>query len=371
PGPGGGSKVKLPQTAKTSNSPANAGGKHSGGKRRTSSEDSSLEPDLAELSLDDGSSLALGAEASNTFDLLPSPSSPVLREPRRYSVKDSVCQGKRNLASAGPHTELVKDPSSGEQAESEGQDDYQMYYPSAASEEGAEQGEGGCPDGNPEEELDIFDGIKPLEQEGRMEILFASAEALHAHGYSNEACHLAVELAKDLLANPPDLKVEQAQSKGKKSKVSTSRQTQVATSTLSKAAFLLPVLSEWPEHHNLAFSVGMFSLELQRPPASTKALEVKLAYQESEIVALLKKIPLGAVEMNAIRDRAEQLRDGSFCDYRPVLPLMLASFIFDVLCTPGQPPSRNRNNEMPGDEELGFEAAVAALGMIFECLCFC
>lgn len=53
------------------------------------------------------------------------------------------------------------------------------------------------------------------------------------------------------------------------------------------------------------------------------------------MVALLKKIPLGLVEMSAIRERAEQLRDGSFCDYRPVLPLMLASFIFDVLCTPG------------------------------------
>uniref|UniRef100_A0A4W4F0X2 SWIM-type domain-containing protein n=1 Tax=Electrophorus electricus TaxID=8005 RepID=A0A4W4F0X2_ELEEL len=174
---------------------------------------------------------------------------------------------------------------------------------------------------------------------------------------------------QDLLANPPDLKVEQPQTKGKKSKVSTSRQTQVATSTLSKAAFLLTVLSERLEFHNLAFRTGMFSLELQRPPASTKALEVKLAYQESEVVALLKKIPLGVVEMAAIRDRAEQLRDGNFCDYRPVLPLMLASFIFDVLCTPvvsptgSRPPSRNRNNEMPGDEELGFEAAVAALGM--------
>lgn len=30
-----------------------------------------------------------------------------------------------------------------------------------------------------------------------------------------------------------------------------------------------------------------------------------------------------------------------------------------------RPPSRNWNNEMPGDEELGFEAAVAALGKIF------
>lgn len=54
------------------------------------------------------------------------------------------------------------------------------------------------------------------------------------------------------------------------------------------------------------------------------------------MVALLKKIPLGVMEMSAIRERAEQLRDGNFCDYRPVLPLMLASFIFDVLCTPGK-----------------------------------
>lgn len=62
---------------------------------------------------------------------------------------------------------------------------------------------------------------------------------------------------------------------------------------------------------------------------------MKLAYQESEIVALLKKIPLVTNEMNTIRGRAEELREGTLCDYRPVLPLMLASFIFDVLCTPG------------------------------------
>lgn len=56
--------------------------------------------------------------------------------------------------------------------------------------------------------------------------------------------------------------------------MSTTRQTQVATNTLSKAAFFLTVLSERTELHNLAFNTGMFSLELQRPPASTKALEV-------------------------------------------------------------------------------------------------
>uniref|UniRef100_A0A3B4ACJ1 SWIM-type domain-containing protein n=1 Tax=Periophthalmus magnuspinnatus TaxID=409849 RepID=A0A3B4ACJ1_9GOBI len=370
------------------------GGKHSSNKRRTSSEDSSLEPDMAELNLDDGCSLALGAEASNTFEFLPPPPemlpspSPLLREPQSISESGSISVKKEDvdpalLASStekpGPVPTASKPPvdqreagasggrgAGGGEDPTMGDDDYQAYYLSAASEEGTDRQ---LVESHQDDEPDIFAGIKPLEQEGRMEVVFACAEALHAHGYSNEACRLAVELARDLLANPPDLKVEQPQTKGKKSKVSTSRQTQTATNTLSKTAFLLTVLSERPELHNLAFCTGMFSLELQRPPASTKALEVKLAYQESEIVALLKKIPLGLVEMSTIRERAEQLRDGNFCDYRPVLPLMLASFIFDVLCTPvvsptgSRPPSRNRNNEMPGDEELGFEAAVAALGM--------
>ncbi|XP_077093312.1 zinc finger SWIM domain-containing protein 8 isoform X4 [Siphateles boraxobius] len=442
--PSAGSKAKLTQSNKGScGSSSGVSGKHPGAKRRTSSEDSSLEPDMAELSLDDGSSLALGAEACNTFDFLPPPPemlpspSPLLREPLKYtsgnvskerafetkhvahaampSATDAhACFSKESstatpvvvamekevdadLDETGGDEDPVDDalpcaslPSQAQRgrregdgsgasgapgpqaaeaaagADAVGEDDYQAYYLSAASEEGADRG---VADGNHEEEPDIFAGIKPLEQEGRMEVLFACAEALYAHGYSNDACRLAVELARDLLANPPDLKVEQPQTKGKKSKVSTSKQTQVATNTLSKVAFLLTVLSERLELHNLAFNTGMFSLELQRPPASTKALEVKLAYQESEVVALLKKIPLGLVEMTSIRDRAEQLRDGNFCDYRPVLPLMLASFIFDVLCTPvvsptgSRPPSRNRNNEMPGDEELGFEAAVAALGM--------
>ncbi|XP_056251151.1 zinc finger SWIM domain-containing protein 8 isoform X3 [Seriola aureovittata] len=482
PGSSSGGKLKLTQGGGKGASVGGpgggaglAGGKHASAKRRTSSEDSSLEPDLAELSLDDGCSLALGAEASNTFEFLPPPPemlpspSPLLRDSRKYSsssggkmfeakrvshssaplpaaepappcfpAKETVVvvmdmpnaaekeaelevesvqnrdedvdsagsnqpststttarsgttqtsakapRGRRETAAGGATAAaaaaaggVAAAPSGsanqGAEAaggaaggEAVGEDDYQAYYLSAASEEGAERQ---LTDNHQEEEPDIFAGIKPLEQEGRMEVLFACAEALYAHGYSNEACRLAVELARDLLANPPDLKVEQPQTKGKKSKVSTSRQTQVATNTLSKAAFLLTVLSERLELHNLAFSTGMFSLELQRPPASTKALEVKLAYQESEVVALLKKIPLGLVEMSAIRERAEQLRDGNFCDYRPVLPLMLASFIFDVLCTPvvsptgSRPPSRNRNNEMPGDEELGFEAAVAALGM--------
>ncbi|XP_077350528.1 zinc finger SWIM domain-containing protein 8 isoform X2 [Festucalex cinctus] len=389
--------------------------------RRTSSEDSSLEPDLAELSLDDAYSLALGAEASNTFEFFPlGPHPSTLQQESCINIKNKILDCKHiSLSADGCHsvktvpnihfketdmaavdvfsrledhpqsevdTEESKDFNSvnsdqplldsscdnsfstkpaQETPAGTAADDYQVYYLSPTSEEGADRQ---LVD-NHQDEPDIFAGIKPLEQEGRMEVLFACAEALHAHGYNNEACRLAVDLANELLAKPPDLKVDQPQTKGKKNKVSTGRQTQVATNTLSKAAFLITVLSDRLELHNLAFNTGMFSLELQRPPASTKALEVKLAYQESDIVALLKKLPLGIVEMSIIRERAERLRDGNYCGYRPVLPLMLASFIFDVLCAPvvsptgSGPPSRKHNNEMLGDEELGFGAAVSALGM--------
>lgn len=44
-------------------------------------------------------------------------------------------------------------------------------------------------------------------------------------------------------------------------------------------------------------------------------------------------------------------------------PLTFFPHPFAVVSPTGsRPPSRNRNTEMPGDEELGFEAAVAALG---------
>ncbi|KAM7072561.1 zinc finger SWIM domain-containing protein 8 isoform 3-T3 [Molossus nigricans] len=393
-GPGGGKAKAL--------GGAGSGGKGSAGggsKQRLSSEDSSLEPDLAEMSLDD-SSLALGAEAS-TFGGFPEspppcpssggsrgPSAFLPEPPDTYEEDGGVyfSEGPEPpTVSAGPPGLLAGEvctrddlpstdesgsglPKTKEAAPTVGEedDDYQAYYLNAQDGAGGEEEKA---EGGAGEEHDLFAGLKPLEQESRMEVLFACAEALHAHGYSSEASRLTVELAQDLLANPPDLKVEPPPAKGKKNKVSTSRQTWVATNTLTKAAFLLTVLSERPEHHNLAFRVGMFALELQRPPASTKALEVKLAYQESEVAALLKKIPLGPSEMSTMRCRAEELREGTLCDFRPVLPLMLASFIFDVLCAPvvsptgSRPPSRNWNNEMPGDEELGFEAAVAALGM--------
>ena len=147
----------------------------------------------------------------------------------------------------------------------------------------------------------VFGELKPLDDP--LEILFARAEGLHAHGHSSEACELGVQLASELLANPPDLLVElppviTKTGKKKKTNPACHQISCLASATLAKCAFLCTVLAENPDYFHLAFRVGMFGLELARPPATTKPLEVKLAHQESELVTLLKRIPLGNVKIS-------------------------------------------------------------------------
>lgn len=141
----------------------------------------------------------------------------------------------------------------------------------------------------------------------------------------------------------------------------------LASGTLSKCAFLCSVLAENCEHFHLAFRVGMFGLEMARPPASTKPLEVKLANQEADLVNLLKKLPLGDDELQILRNRAELLRDGTLKSRgEAMLPIMLASFIFDALVFPtivGKDRVKIMETRIPDDEQLAFDAAVAALGL--------
>lgn len=277
PSSSSGGKMKLTQGAGKGPSAGGAGGggglacgKLASAKRRTSSEDSSLEPDLADLSIDDGCSLALGAEASNTFEFLPTPpeilpsTSPLLRDSHKYSMGGSKMSDASLMSGASPvlpiaksappcclskesimlmidmpgaaekNAELPPEPgqssdkdanpagssaasmfaatagvvnaevsakkpqccrealsadapaggraanaddglaaqgpaAAGEMlgAPAEGDDDYQAYYLGVASEEAADKP---MADAHQEEEPDIFAGIQPLEQEGRMEV---------------------------------------------------------------------------------------------------------------------------------------------------------------------------------------------------------
>ncbi|KAL0594521.1 Zinc finger SWIM domain-containing protein 8 [Plecturocebus cupreus] len=198
-----------------------------------------MEPDLAEMSLDD-SSLALGTEAS-TFGEFPKSAPPCpphsgsqgpctfLPEPLDTYEEDGGVYfsvgPEPPTASAGPPGLLPGEvctwddlPSTDESgsglpktkeaapAVGEEDDDYQVYYLNAHDGAGGkeEKTEGGT-----REEHNLFAGLKPLEQESHMEVLFACAEA----------SSLTVELAQDLLANQPDLKVEPPPAKDKKNSV--------------------------------------------------------------------------------------------------------------------------------------------------------
>ena len=219
------------------------------------------------------------------------------------------------------------------------------------------------------EEVDIFKNLRKIEDS--WEILFMRAEGIHAHGYHSHACEMAVRLALDMLKNPPDLITDAPpiSFKGKKRRAcAASHQiTHTASTTLTHCAFICTVLSETaqtPNHLYLAFQIGMFGLEMARPPASTKPMEVKLAHQESELVALLKRLPLGQAELAIVRERAIQLREGSLRSRgEALLPMMLSSFIFESLVLTSGSKNNFTSSRVSGDEILGFEAAVAAIGL--------
>ena len=156
-----------------------------------------------------------------------------------------------------------------------GVDDFDMYLSNSSAPGGAQgeaSGSGAGEGGSDERGSEIFSHLKKLEDP--LEILFARAEGLHAHGHLQEASGLAVQLARELLMNPPNLMVElpPPPTKGKRKKVNPAchQLTCLASATLGKCAFLCTVLAENPDNTHLAFQVAMFGLEMARPPASTK-----------------------------------------------------------------------------------------------------
>nr|XP_031845470.1 zinc finger SWIM domain-containing protein 8 isoform X2 [Nomia melanderi] len=259
-----------------------------------------------------------------------------------------------------PSRRPSKDESSSSSSDSPSCDEYHVYYydPKAVASTNGTSGKDFNKDsqnsGTPSASTILGNLMKT---EDPWDILFARAEGLYAHGHTREACILGVQLGEELLANPPNLMINEppVPVKGKKKKQQVNpashQLTCLASATLAKCCFLCTVLAENPEYHNLAFRVGLFGLEMARPPANTKPLEVKLAHQESELVTLLKRIPLGPTELAMVQQRAEQLRDGVLRSRgHALLPIMLASFIFDALTS-------------NVDENLGFDAAVTALGL--------
>lgn len=123
--------------------------------------------------------------------------------------------------------------------------------------------------------------------------------------------------------------------------------------------FLLNILASSPEHYDVAFKIGLLSLELPRAPASIKPLEVlqirfefvlcietyiilnwifvfqvKLFHLENDIADILRKIPLTDEQYKILRTRLEKLKTGTYKARGPkLLPNALTSYILDVTMT--------------------------------------
>ena len=114
-----------------------------------------------------------------------------------------------------------------------------------------------------------------------------------------------------------------------------------------------------------------FEEALGRKNTSTLLMfQVKLSHQESELVTLLKRLPLAEAELAVVREKAELLHQGQLKRGEAVLPIMLATFIFDVLCPrdSGSQAKQRATGKLcettKEDEELGFKAALFALGTV-------
>ncbi|KRX18110.1 Zinc finger SWIM domain-containing protein 8 [Trichinella nelsoni] len=236
-------------------------------------------------------------------------------------------------------------------------------------------------------------------------VRFVRCRALHTYGYHAMAKALASYLALSMIASPPDLMkptpppislarsaagvaasssagassssnapaasvVNSASSGRKKKKIpemvmlidpKTIEVTDMALDTFSRGLFLLEVFAQDASLRELAFNLGMFLLELSRPCAVSKVLEVKLSALEAEVLSRMKQLPISVSEMQIVRSKAEQLvrqvvAQPRCCD---VLPVSLAVYIVHTLLL---------NSDIswlgiPDDEPLGLAMAVAVLMM--------
>lgn len=198
--------------------------------------------------------------------------------------------------------------------------------------------------------------IKPKQQESQfytskvnfdiLEVLFSRCEALYIHGFDEQAVILATILSEYLLNN--EFLSE-----------SSTLTNDFYTSSIRRCSLVCAILLDHFEHHSQAFKIGIYGLEACRQPANSKALEVKLFNQEHELCNLLKRMQLGQNEILLLKDRAKKLKDLelSKCKGNCLLPLILAGYIFEILCL------NDYGRSNPTDELLGFEAAITALGL--------
>lgn len=137
---------------------------------------------------------------------------------------------KGNSSKSEQESDLEKDPSrrpskdesSSSSSDSPSGDEYHVYYydPKAVVNDISGKDSKNDPQSTSTGNMNTVLG-NLMKTEDPWDILFARAEGLYVHGHTREACILSVQLGEELLANPPNLMIDEppAPVKGKKKKV--------------------------------------------------------------------------------------------------------------------------------------------------------
>lgn len=167
----------------------------------------------------------------------------------------------------------------------------------------------------------------------KFDVLLSRCEALYSHGIYEYSIILGELLAK---------KIFDINSTGKLI-------FSYETTNLWRCFTLCQILGD---HVQISFRVGIFGLEMARPPAITKSIEIRLLNLEQELVNLLKKSK--NLDLDLVRQKAIMIKDmQKIRDSNLTIPILLCSYVFDILT----------NSTSQEDKDLGFEAALNMLSL--------
>ena len=226
-----------------------------------------------------------------------------------------------------------------------------------------------------ENQLDLMPGFKPVldviqkittGQELDSILVMKSRAA-----FGNVQRENLIDTALDILHSPSEISIPPF-NKDKDSKNAQKQRIRQATTEsvkyLEKTLFLVGHLIDYSDTKMIAYKLGLHALSLRRPPASSKAMEVKLFFLQSEISDLLKKVNCSSDGnyLEELRKHASLIiaakEEGWIA--RPesdgqILPITLGKFIFEALDDSSLTECDRDLGFWCGNTTLGFKLAVS------------
>ena len=227
-----------------------------------------------------------------------------------------------------------------------------------------------------ENQLELLPGFKPvietIKKKMTGQMLDQHLDIMTQVAFGRPNRDLIVKSINEILSSPAEIFIPKEPAREKDSKNSKKASLRAATSAsvefLEKALFFTRYAAENDNNDreliSLGVRLGLHALALRRPPASTKALEVRLFFHQAKIGELVKTMfhsNIKSVYLDSMRKYASLIiaaeQEGWITGQHEsdghILPIILARLIFETF---------DDDTLTECDRELGFWSANAALG---------